>query len=200
MVASEPDFLLTCIKQLRHECGPLVFPVTLMTLERLLSNVLEHPAEEKYRTIRLGNALFHERVGRHAAGLAFLREIGFEDANLTASSSNSTSSSCTHLALPVADSERLSRALVLLVATGQAINLLDGKEAEEALASASDVMSSGTDLEGQTNSNGKRAMPDASSREGMDDDPKAKRPMSGTHGAELVGEDPKGKRPMSGTH
>jgi hypothetical protein len=41
----------------------------------------EHPAEEKYRRVRVTNAKFYAAVGRHLAALDFLRALGFEELN-----------------------------------------------------------------------------------------------------------------------
>jgi hypothetical protein len=40
---------------------------------------MQHPDEEKYRRIKLGNAAFQTRVSSLEGSLAFLRLVGFEE-------------------------------------------------------------------------------------------------------------------------
>ena len=49
-------------------------------LGRYASNILAHPAEPKYRTIRASNPRFDAALGQHAAARAILKLVGFEHA------------------------------------------------------------------------------------------------------------------------
>lgn len=46
-----------------------------------VKNVIKNPHEEKFRTIRLGNPAFQERVGNLEEGIRFLELCGFERYN-----------------------------------------------------------------------------------------------------------------------
>ena len=52
--------------------------VAILTLLKLLDNLLQHPSDPKVRSIRLGNAAFHQKVGSRPGGVAFLLACGFE--------------------------------------------------------------------------------------------------------------------------
>jgi hypothetical protein len=69
----------------------------------------------------LSNAVFHTRVGRFAAGIALLRNFGFEDAREDGAERR------THLALPTADASQLATGLVLLQASREALALVDSQ-------------------------------------------------------------------------
>ena len=107
----------------------------------MLSNVLHHPTEPKYRSIRIANKHFYSRVGRFAAGLELLQCFGFEEACHAAAAAEASDTDAaaaaaapaaaadagaappqraTHLALPVADPARMAPGLVLLEAARQA--------------------------------------------------------------------------------
>ncbi|GIL57599.1 hypothetical protein Vafri_12795 [Volvox africanus] len=49
----------------------------LDTLETMLGNAVHFPTEDRYRRVRLGNAVFQRRVGRLPGGLELLRIAGF---------------------------------------------------------------------------------------------------------------------------
>lgn len=123
----EDDDELTLVRRLRLEAaaaggaagGTERCAQALDTICTLLRNVLEHPEDERYRTIRLANPLFHARVGAFPSGLRLLRTFGFEDAQ------SAGAGSVTHLALPVADASELARGLVLLHAAREALALVD---------------------------------------------------------------------------
>lgn len=89
----------------------------------MLRNVLEDPQAERYRTVRLANATFHQRVGSLPSGLALMRAFGFEDAR--AAGDGAPDGAVTHLAMPVADAAGLARGLVLLRAAREALVLVD---------------------------------------------------------------------------
>lgn len=117
--AVEDDPLLL-VRRLRQECREKdACVLALDTISTLLRNVLEHPEDERYRTVRLANALFQRRVGVFPSGLALLRAFGFEDAEAAGAGE------VTHLALPTAEASDLARGLVLLQAAKEALALVD---------------------------------------------------------------------------
>lgn len=156
----EDDDALSLLRQLRSESGD-EFGAGLATLSKLLTNVLENPEEERFRTIRLANPTFHARLGRFAAGLALLRSFGFEEATATG-----VSGPPTHLAIPVADAHVLAQGLVMIEASRQA-DALVASEAKE--ASGSDAGSSGSG--GGSGGSGSGSAPPHSNSDG-------KRPMA----------------------
>ncbi|GAQ92261.1 hypothetical protein KFL_009600020 [Klebsormidium nitens] len=67
------------VADLRQQAGPGEVTLTLKTLATILRNVMEHPAEAKYRRVRKTNAAFFERVGRFQAALEVLHAAGFRE-------------------------------------------------------------------------------------------------------------------------
>ena len=112
------EALRSHVRALRAESGEK-FDAALDTCRTLLQNVLEQPDEAKFRTIRLGNAAFHQRLGQFPSGIALLRSLGFEDAN-AADSSPGGDGLPAYLALPVADAALLAQGLVLVTASREA--------------------------------------------------------------------------------
>ena len=123
MASSE---VLDLVRSLRAEAGP-DFDAALSTAATLLENILEHPAEEKYRTVRKSNAAFQRRLGRFPSGLALLRAVGFEDATQVEDATQDPEAAApTHLALPNADAAALAHAFVVLRAAQEAAQQVDG--------------------------------------------------------------------------
>ena len=128
MASSE---VLDLVRSLRTEAGA-DFDAALSTAATLLENILEHPAEEKYRTVRKSNVAFERRLGRFPSGLALLRAVGFEDAvqdravGLEDATQDPEAASPTHLALPNADAAALAHAFVVLRAAQEAAQQVDG--------------------------------------------------------------------------
>ena len=112
------EALRSHVRALRAESGEK-FDAALDTCKTLLQNVLEQPDEAKFRTIRLGNAAFHQRLGQFPSGIALLRSLGFEDAN-AADGSPGGDGLPAYLALPVADAAVLAQGLVLVAASREA--------------------------------------------------------------------------------
>ena len=123
----DPDAALKLLRQLRRESGDN-FGKAASTLKTILQNVLEHPDEERYRTVRLGNPTFHARLGQFGAGPSLLRMFGFEDASSSEEAQAGASANVTHLALPVASPETLAHGLVLVEAALQAAALVETEE------------------------------------------------------------------------
>jgi hypothetical protein len=51
--------------------------VALQTLGTLLRNVMEHPGEERFRRVRMGNAALYRKAGRLPGALQLLEAVGF---------------------------------------------------------------------------------------------------------------------------
>ena len=126
MSSSEAD-MRTHVRALRSEAVTTFdFSVALDTAATLVQNVLEQPENEKFRSVRLANATFHNRLGRFSAGIALLHALGFEAAH---SKTVTASSEPSHLALPEADPQLLAHGLVLMKAARQAAELVEQEEA-----------------------------------------------------------------------
>ena len=119
----DPEEAVALLRQLRRESGG-DFDRAATVLKTVVQNVLEHPSEERYRTIRLGNPTFCDRLGRFEAGMTLLRQFGFQDAE-SATGAQTEAQGVTHLALPVASPELLAQGLVLVEAALQAAVLID---------------------------------------------------------------------------
>ena len=114
------------VRSLRLEAGA-DFAVALQTLHTLITNILSHPAEDKYRSIRLANATFQKRCGRFPSSISLLRGIGFEDAN--DKDSSASDGPATHLAIPLADPSLLASAVTLVSAALEASKMVDAEVA-----------------------------------------------------------------------
>ena len=137
------DGVLAVIRRLRVEAGGNDnFVEALSTIRKMLSNILHHPTDEKFRSVRIANKHFYARVGRFQAGIDLLQCFGFEEA-VRSSADDSTSAAAaatsaadgvsgghalaaTHLALPVADPAKMAPGLVLLEAARQASTMVSG--------------------------------------------------------------------------
>lgn len=65
---------------LQTSCGSLdAYAAAIGLLGRYVRNVLAHPAESKFRTIKRTNAKFDSMVGRHAAARQLIRWCGFTE-------------------------------------------------------------------------------------------------------------------------
>ncbi|XP_037518512.1 UBX domain-containing protein 6 isoform X4 [Rhipicephalus sanguineus] len=75
---TEEPGLTSCL--LIHTCNSPQSKVDagVETLCKYLSNIADHPTEEKYRRIRLNNRIFQERVLPLEGALEFLQAAGFE--------------------------------------------------------------------------------------------------------------------------
>ena len=51
--------------------------VCLLTLMKMIDNVLQKPNEPKVRTIRTSNKAFHNKIGQRRGGVEFFRACGF---------------------------------------------------------------------------------------------------------------------------
>ncbi|XP_060181948.1 uncharacterized protein LOC132611544 [Lycium barbarum] len=75
--AEQMSEYLRTIKQ-NHMDDEAKFKTAFNTLLTFAKNVATNPDEEKYRKIRLSNALFQDRVGKLQGGIEFLELCGFE--------------------------------------------------------------------------------------------------------------------------
>ena len=111
--------VIDLVKQLRREVRTSAadYETALDTAATIITNILEKPEEEKFRTVRLSNATFHRRLGQFPAGLSLLRELGFEDAR---GDGDSSSAAAAYLACPVADAALLAQGLIVVKAAREA--------------------------------------------------------------------------------
>ncbi|KAE8895696.1 hypothetical protein PF005_g2735 [Phytophthora fragariae] len=65
------------LQLLRDSSFDAVSRTTIITLMKIVTNILSDPENEKIRAIRLSNAAFHHSVGEVKGGLEFLQSIGF---------------------------------------------------------------------------------------------------------------------------
>ena len=87
--------IVAALMTLRASCGSLgEFIAATRTLLVFVGNVMAHPGEAKYRRVRLANAAFQSKLGRHAGGVAAMEAFGFvkegagDDAALVMSEQN----------------------------------------------------------------------------------------------------------------
>jgi hypothetical protein len=79
-VASAPlsgDPLHVAIHTLRSSNAPSVFLTAVSTLGKILDNITANPMEEKYRSLKKGNAAFQKRLGGLVGGDAAMKGAGF---------------------------------------------------------------------------------------------------------------------------
>jgi thioredoxin 1 len=71
--------IATALMTLRGSCGNLPeFVAAARALLVFVGNIVTHPGEAKYRRVRLANAAFQKKLGRHAGGVAAMEAFGFE--------------------------------------------------------------------------------------------------------------------------
>jgi len=69
--------LASALMTLRTSNSNDVYRTALTTADKLLKNIVSHPMEEKYRTIKKSNPAFNKRLGGVTGGEAFLLASGF---------------------------------------------------------------------------------------------------------------------------
>ncbi|GLD93072.1 hypothetical protein PINS_up001664 [Pythium insidiosum] len=74
-VASMSGF--DALQLLRDSCFDVVSRTAIITLMKIVTNLLSYPDNEKLRSIRVSNAAFHRNVGQHRGGIEFLLSLGF---------------------------------------------------------------------------------------------------------------------------
>jgi hypothetical protein len=48
----------------------------------IFGNIIKHPHEEKYRTLKMENQVFYSNIGRLSSAIRFLKFLGFETIRL----------------------------------------------------------------------------------------------------------------------
>lgn len=76
--ATNIDPLQAAINTLRSATSPSDFVTAVSTLEKVLSNIMANPLEEKYRKVKKQNAAFQKRLGGLMGGDAAMKAAGFE--------------------------------------------------------------------------------------------------------------------------
>jgi len=75
--ATDVSQLASALMTLRTSNSNDVYRTALSTADKLLKNIVTHPMEEKYRTIKKSNPAFNKRLGGVAGGEALLLASGF---------------------------------------------------------------------------------------------------------------------------
>jgi hypothetical protein len=70
------------VEEMKRWCDGLQLADALQALHLLCTNVVAHPDDPKFRTVRLLNAAFQQTVARHPGGVEALVAIGFCEATL----------------------------------------------------------------------------------------------------------------------
>ena len=71
------DPLQAALTQLRSSNSSSVYLTAVTTLEKILTNIADHPMEEKYRKVKRQNAAFQRRLGGLSGGHAAMLAAGF---------------------------------------------------------------------------------------------------------------------------
>jgi hypothetical protein len=71
------DPLAAALASLRGSNSAADYATAVSTLEKVLSNIISHPLEDKYRKVKKQNAAFQRRLGGLAAGDAAMKAAGF---------------------------------------------------------------------------------------------------------------------------
>jgi len=69
--------VLAAFDKLRSSNSPQTYLIAVTTLEKILSNIIANPMEEKYRKMRKGNAAFQKRLGGLVGGEDAMKAAGF---------------------------------------------------------------------------------------------------------------------------
>merc|ERR1712179_105520 len=78
MASSQMDEAVAmCLLILEGECSVDERRKALQSLHKILSNVTDHPTEEKYRTLRKENKAFKDKVWRYEGCQQFLFSTGW---------------------------------------------------------------------------------------------------------------------------
>lgn len=75
--APTPLPLEAALARIKRNHSATEYKAALDTLTKLLSNVIQHPMEEKYRKVKKSNAVFHKRLGRLTGASDTLLAVGF---------------------------------------------------------------------------------------------------------------------------
>lgn len=72
-----PPTLSDAISRLLQNNSPSVYETALTTLDKVLTNIVHHPMEEKYRSVKRQNAAFSRRLGGLVGGHECMLAVGF---------------------------------------------------------------------------------------------------------------------------
>ena len=65
-----------------HAVRPAAAQTTLSTLSKVCGNIIDHPTEEKYRSIKRANKVFVNKIGGVDGGTACMEAVGFTSSTL----------------------------------------------------------------------------------------------------------------------
>ena len=71
------DPLQSALQKLRTSNAPSVYTTAVTTLEKVLTNIVNNPMEEKYRQVKKANAAFQKRLGGLVGGDDAMKAAGF---------------------------------------------------------------------------------------------------------------------------
>jgi hypothetical protein len=69
--------IASAIMRLRQNNPPSVYQMALVTLDKILNNIVSHPMEEKYRQVKRQNPAFSKRLGGLVGGHDCMLAVGF---------------------------------------------------------------------------------------------------------------------------
>jgi hypothetical protein len=72
------DRLKAALESMKSALSPGDFTIAVQTLLKFLSNIMNSPMEERFRTIRVNNDLFQRRLASKPGGTDALKAIGFQ--------------------------------------------------------------------------------------------------------------------------
>ena len=75
--ATTDNSLQAALEILRSNHSPQVYATAVTTLDKILSNIIQHPMEEKYRRMRKQNPAFQKKLGGLVGGDAAMKGAGF---------------------------------------------------------------------------------------------------------------------------
>ncbi len=81
IVASEQSVIAAAIQLLSQHAGFATVSSINEVAIGMLSRVLDHPSEDKYRLVQTNNAFFHNKVGKWRGGLELMCALGFVEAD-----------------------------------------------------------------------------------------------------------------------
>lgn len=75
--ASSGNSIEASLRNLRSSNPPATYLTAITTLDKVLSNIVAHPMEEKYRRVKKANAAFSKRLGSVPGGAEAILACGF---------------------------------------------------------------------------------------------------------------------------
>ncbi|KAL6577497.1 hypothetical protein OROMI_009825 [Orobanche minor] len=80
--------LQSAVQSLRNEATPSDTERVLQTIVKIISNVMEHPNEVKFRKLRKANPLIQKKIVNYKAAMEILKLIGFHEEAVVVESGN----------------------------------------------------------------------------------------------------------------